>query len=304
MYHGRQLLHKTNVYVTKLEYVKKGKETLMLLSRLKEAKAFINEKFSLKPKTAVVLGSGLDSFTNIVVNKESLKYNAIPHFAGCSVDGHRGELVAGLIEQVPVMILCGRIHCYEGFSPEAVVFPVRTLKLLGIENLILTNAAGGISTAFSRGDLVMIDDHINLTGTNPLIGPNEDKLGPRFFDMGNAYDQDLKAVIRQSAKELNYQLHSGVYVGVLGPCYETPAETRMMRILGGDMVGMSTVFETIAAKHLGLKVAGISCIANEACHEEGPELFHEDVQNQVLQSAKDFHALLRKIIGNIGTKNA
>ena len=276
----------------------------MLLSRLKEAQAFINERFTLKPKVGLVLGSGLDSFTKIVTNKETLKYNTIPHFARCSVDGHRGELVVGLVGQVPVIILRGRTHCYEGLAPEAVIFPIRVFGLLGIECLILTNAAGGINTAFSRGDLVMIDDHINLTGTNPLIGPNENKLGPRFFDMGNAYDTDLKVIIRQSAKELNYRLNSGVYVGVLGPCYETPAETRMMRILGGDMVGMSTIFETIAAKHLGLKVAGISCIANEACHEEGPELFHEDVQNQVLQSAKDFHALLGKIIVNTGTQSA
>ncbi len=275
-----------------------------LLSKLIEAKEFIKERLSLKPKIGVVLGSGLDSFADIVTNKESLEYNAIPHFPRCSVAGHRGELVGGWIEQIPVVLLRGRVHSYEGLSPKDVVFPVRVLALLGIECLILTNASGGINATFSRGDLVMIDDHINLTGTNPLIGPNEDELGPRFFDMGNTYDRELRSVIRRSGRELNYQLNSGVYVGVLGPCYETPAETKMMKILGGDMVGMSTVFEAIAAKHLGLKVAGLSCIANEACFEAGPELFHEDIHDQVSKSAKDFHALLHRIIVNIRVESA
>ena len=274
-----------------------------LLSRIKEAYDFLHKRISLKPQVGIILGSGFDSFGDALRKKEEINYGAIPYFHQCSVDGHRGELLAGLIDGVPVILLRGRPHLYEGLSAEDVVFPVRVLAYLGIECLILTNAAGGINKTFSTGSLVMIDDHINLTGTNPLIGPNDDRIGPRFVDLGETYDTGLKTLMKQSAKELNYPLKSGVYVGVTGPHYETPAETKMMRILGGDMVGMSTVFESIAARHLGLKVAGLSCIANEASQGGETTLSHEDVKDQVLLSKESVHALLQRIVVNIGRAN-
>ena len=276
-----------------------------LLNQIKEAKTFIEKKISIRPQIGLILGSGFDSFDSALNKKETIHYNSIPHFKPCSVDGHRGELVAGFIEGIPVVLLMGRPHLYEGFSAHEVVFPIRALSTLGIHHLILTNAAGGINPHFSTGNLVVIDDHINLTGTNPLLGPNNEDMGPRFVDMGHTYDKDTNEAIKRAAEELNIPLHSGVYIGVLGPHYETPAEMRMMKLLGGDMVGMSTVIEAVAARHLGLNVAGISCIANEAAQtgEAGP-LSHDDVTSQVLQSKKNIHELLQRAVKAIGQKYA
>jgi purine-nucleoside phosphorylase len=222
------------------------------LQRLEEAKNFIQSKLPTIPKTAIVLGSGLGEFVDQFENKITISYDQIPHFKKTKVEGHAGALIYGTIEKTPVLALQGRVHAYEGHDLLDVVFGVRTLGSLGVKNVILTNASGGINLNYKPGDLVLITDHLNLTGKNPLVGPNIDKLGTRFPDMGEAYNVELNEIILSSAKELNKVLHSGVYAGVMGPTYETPSEIKMFRILGADMVGMSTVPETIALHHMGV----------------------------------------------------
>src|SRR5690606_5627926 len=229
----------------------------MSMAKIIEASEFVKSKIKTLPKIGIVLGSGLGIYIDQIQNKTVIPYDTIPHFKRTSVEGHSGALIVGEVNGVAVAALQGRLHSYEGYAMEDIVLPVRTIAALGLEYLFLTNASGGINAEFHPGDLVTITDHINLSGRNPLVGPNIPELGPRFPDMGNAYDKGLREVLHEVAKRQNVTLKNGVYCSVLGPTYETPAEIRMLRIIGADLVGMSTVPEVIAANHLGLKVAGV-----------------------------------------------
>ena len=253
-----------------------------------------------KPQVGIVLGSGLGVFVDQIENKTIIPYNDIPFFRKTTVEGHEGRLILGKVRGVEVAVLQGRLHCYEGLPMEEVVFPVRLLSILGISTLLLTNAAGGVNLDYAPGDLVIIQDHINLMGKNPLIGPNNNEMGPRFPDMSHAYNQELITIMKKVSNDLGHNIHSGVYAGVLGPTYETPAEIRMIRTLGGDMVGMSTVPECIAANHLGLKVCGISCITNMGAGIINQTLKHEDIKHEAMKAMNHFTALLNGSIEKFG----
>src|SRR5690606_20929966 len=228
----------------------------MSMNKILEAADYIRSQSNIKPKIGIVLGSGLGIYVDQIQNKQIIPYQDIPHFKRTTVEGHEGRLILGEVHGVPVAALQGRIHSYEGHPMEEIVLPVRTLAALGIEMLFLSNASGGVNLDFHPGDLVSITDHINLSGRNALVGPNLAELGPRFPDMSEAYSSELNSVMKEVAKRHGVNMKDGVYCSVLGPTYETPAEIRMIRILGGDMVGMSTVPEVIAANHMGVKVAG------------------------------------------------
>jgi purine-nucleoside phosphorylase len=247
-----------------------------LLQRLDEAAAVVRSKSALEPRVGVVLGSGLGGFADALDERTAIPFGEIPHFPASTVAGHGGALVLGRAGAVPVAVMKGRVHHYEGYSLQDVVFPVRVLARLGVRTLVVTNAAGGINTLFAPGELMVIEDHVNLIG-NPLVGPNEDALGPRFPDMSEAYDRALRDVAEAACAAVGIRCQRGVYVGMSGPSYETPAEIRMARVLGGDAVGMSTVPEVIAARHMGLRVAGLSCITNLAAGVSDRKLDHREV---------------------------
>ena len=271
----------------------------MTMTKILEASQYIQGKMSKKPKIGLVLGSGLGIYVDQIQNKTIIPYQDIPHFKRTSVEGHEGRLILGEVHGVPVAALQGRLHAYEGYAMEDIVLPVRTLAALGIEILFLTNASGGINTNFHPGDLVAITDHINLTGRNALVGPNIAELGPRFPDMSEAYDPELNTILGSVAKTHHVDMKSGVYCSVLGPTYETPAEIRMIRILGGDMVGMSTVPEVIAANHLGLRVAGVACITNYAAGIKQEKLSHADVKKVAEKAMVGFATILTETIGEL-----
>lgn len=272
--------------------------------RLAEAAKFIESQSPVKPRLGIVLGSGLGRYVEHVKNSVSIPYSEIPHFLPTAVEGHEGKLVLGTVSSprnpggpaVPVAILQGRLHYYEGHSMEEVVFPTRTLCMLGIDTLLLTNAAGGVNPAFREADLMMITDHINLMGDNPLRGPNLKDLGPRFPDLSEAYNRECQEVIRRAAARINQELREGVYAGVCGPTYETPSEIRMLRALGADAVGMSTVPESIAANHLGVRVAAISCITNLAAGITSRKLTHTEVMINAGRAVSKLLALLDEAI--------
>ena len=270
-----------------------------MYGKLSTAAQYIQNVRHFVPKVGMVLGSGLGTFVERVQDVVIIPYGEIPFFHKTSVEGHQGRLILGFIENVPVVILQGRLHAYEGHEMDEIVFSVRTLATLGAETLILTNAAGGINKEFSPGDLVLIKDHINLMGKNPLLGPNIDELGPRFPDMTEAYSPEIREHFHQVAKENNIVLKEGIYCSVLGPTYETPAEINMISVLGGDMVGMSTVPEAIAANHLGLKVAGISCITNMAAGLSNEKLNHDDIKDEALRVMGKFSDLLTRTIKKV-----
>jgi purine-nucleoside phosphorylase len=249
-----------------------------------EAAAFLQQKFgSLSPKIAIVLGSGLGAVANAVTDPAMIPYSSIPHFPQSTVEGHSGRIVAGLLAGVPAVILQGRVHFYEGYTPQQVTFPMRVLGSLGVSAVILTNAAGGIAEGYRVGQLVALADHINLMGWNPLAGPNEPRFGfrpgagLRFFDMTEAYSKRLRALAKEAAEAEGFPLEEGVYLAVSGPSYETPAEIRAFRALGATLVGMSTVPETIVARHMGLEVLGLSCVTNLAAGLGATQLSHEEV---------------------------
>lgn len=267
-----------------------------LKEKLNQAAQHIQSKNKTKPLVGVVLGSGLGAFVDGIENKTIIPYNEIPHFKKTTVAGHDGKLILGSIKGVDVVVLQGRFHFYEGHALEEVVFPVKLLAHLGIEMLVLTNAAGGINLSYKPGDLVIIEDHINLTGHNPLVGPNDESEGPRFPDMSHAYHPGLVSILEESSRELGVKTQKGVYVGVLGPTYETPAEIRMFRIMGGDVVGMSTVPEAIVANHLGLKVCGVSCVTNMGAGIIDQALKHEDIKDEALKIMEGFTSLLNNAI--------
>jgi purine-nucleoside phosphorylase len=246
-----------------------------------------------------VLGSGLGALAEMLDNRVGIPFADIPHFPQATVSGHSGTLYAGNLHDQPLIIMGGRIHYYEGHSLSQVVFPVRLLAKLGVEKLVLTNAAGGINTAFAPGSLMLIRDHINLMGNNPLIGPNADEWGPRFPDMCRAYNEGLAEIALQEAERLNITLHQGVYVAFTGPSFETPAEIRMSRLLGADAVGMSTVPEVIAARHMGLKLLAISCISNAAAGILDAELNHQEVLEAGQRASAQFIALLEAVLKRI-----
>lgn len=272
-----------------------------LKQRLDETAQFIKGKIgNRQPKVGVTLGSGLGQFADDLQEACQIPYSEIPHFHGTSVVGHAGRIVVGKTQAgVEVIALQGRIHAYEGHSFDEVVFPTRVLKALGVTHLILTNASGGMNPQFKAGDLVLIKDHLNLTGNNPLLGKNYDFLGPRFPDMTQTYCPQMREAISSAAQKLGYNLKNGVYVGVLGPSYETPAEIKMYQTLGGDMVGMSTVAEAIAGHHCGLKMAGLSCITNMAAGLGEELLDHADIKEEANKVKDIFIKLLDSAISQI-----
>lgn len=268
----------------------------LLLENLKESVEYIRKKCSIKPRVGITLGSGLASFVDVVDIECKIPYSEIPHFSPSTVEGHPGNLILGQIENVPVVILQGRIHYYEGHSMEQVVYPTRVLAQLGIEKLILTNAAGGLDPNMTPGDFMVIEDHINLTGDNPLRGPNVAELGLRFPDMSEPYDRQMISMLKEILDAHKVQYSTGVYCGVSGPTYETAAEVRYLSKIGGHAVGMSTVPETIAARHLGLSVCGISCITNNATGITDKEVTHDEVKEVAAKVEKNFADFLHKFV--------
>ena len=267
-----------------------------MILKLKESADYLTRHFGTAPEVGVILGSGLGNFVTKLSTPNSLSYEAIPHFKTTSVEGHNGLLTLGNIGKTPVIACQGRIHAYEGHSMDEVVWQVRTLGLWGVKKLIITNAAGGINSAYRPGDLVAITDHINLTGTNPLIGPNLQDLGPRFPDMTEAYAAKLREILIKAGQQCNVPVKSGIYCGLMGPVYETPAEIRMLKTIGADLVGMSTVNEVIAANHMGLQTLGISCVTNLAAGFSAQKLDHQEVKEQALLTMDRFTRLLCETI--------
>lgn len=271
-------------------------QQLTIYQKIREATEAIQSRSTTCPRVGVILGSGLGPVADLTTEATILPYSEIPHFHGTSVEGHAGRMVLGNFEGVPCVFLQGRFHRYEGYPMEDVVFPTRVICGLGIETLILTNAAGGVNTDFQPRDIMMITDHINLMGDNPLRGANLQELGPRFPDMTEAYNRKCNSIIADTAKDLKLKLHQGVYAGLLGPTYETPAEIRMLRTLGADAVGMSTVPESIAANHLGVQVVGLSCITNLAAGISDDKLTHQEVMDNAQSGADALKALLKASI--------
>lgn len=248
-----------------------------LVKRLDEAVTYIGAKTKLRPAIALVLGSGLGAFADSLGAPTRIPYKEIPHFPVSTAIGHKGELVIGSSGGTPVAVLSGRVHRYEGYSLEQVVFPVRVLGRFGVRIVIMTNAAGSVNVNYHPGELMIIEDHINFTGDNPLIGENHASLGERFFDMSDAYDPRLREIAEKACRRFGVSVRSGVYVGMTGPSYETPAEIKMARMLGADAVGMSTVPEVIAARHMKLRVLGLSCITNTAAGVLKKPVDHKEV---------------------------
>lgn len=270
-----------------------------MLEKIATTAEFIHTVKKVKPQVGIVLGSGLGFFVDQLEDKTIIPYSDIPFFHKTTVEGHEGRLIFGKIKGVDVAVLQGRIHAYEGHPMEEVVFPVRVLAMLGIETLILTNAAGGVNLSYTPGDLVIIKDHINFQGKNPLVGPNKNEMGPRFPDMTHAYYPEYVQLLKKVSEKVGRKIQEGVYCGVLGPTYETPAEIRMIRTLGGDMVGMSTVAECIAAHHMGVKVCGISCITNMGAGIKNEELKHEDIKHEAQKAVEHFTQLLTGFIAEL-----
>ncbi|BBH21063.1 purine nucleoside phosphorylase [Paenibacillus baekrokdamisoli] len=270
--------------------------TQLKASHIQEAAKYIAGRITTKPEVGLILGSGLGILGDYLTDGVTIPYHEIPHFPISTVEGHAGELMIGTLSDRTVVLMRGRFHMYEGYGPELTSFPVRVMKAIGVSKLIVTNAAGGINTNFEPGDLMLISDHINLTGRNPLIGPNEDELGVRFPDMSEAYSGRLRELARNKAEEQGFSVKEGVYIGVLGPSYETPAEIRMMRGMGADAVGMSTVAEVIAARHSDIEVLGISCISNMASGILNQPLSHVEVMETTERVKHRFLDLVNGII--------
>ncbi len=274
-----------------------------LQRRLDEAAACIRSKSRIEPQVGLVLGSGLGALADSLADSTAIPYDEIPHMPVTSVSGHAGKVCLGELAGVSVACLRGRVHLYEGHQARDAVFGVRLLQRLGCWAVLITNAAGGIRTSFTPGTLMLISDHINLTGDNPLFGPNHDDLGPRFPDMTRAYDPRLAKLARDAAATVGLRLEEGVYAAMHGPSYETPAEIRMLRTLGADAVGMSTVPEVIALRHMGVRVAAISCITNMAAGMSPATLDHAEVEATACQVRDAFVKLLSSWIDGIGRAN-
>lgn len=269
------------------------------LQRVREAAEYVASQTDLRPAVGLILGSGLGGLADEMEDATAISYPNIPHFPASTVPGHKGQLVVGKLAGTPVYAMQGRFHFYEGYPMEQVVRPVRVMAQLGVKTIVVTNAAGGVNESFTAGDLMLITDHINMFGTNPLIGPNEEEFGPRFPDMTEAYDKELRALAAQVAEEQGLKLQQGVYMGFSGPTFETPAEIRMARLLGADAVGMSTVPEVITARHLGVRVLGISCISNMAAGILPEPLTHEDVMKVTARVKETFGTLVKGIVAKL-----
>ncbi|MEH7222842.1 purine-nucleoside phosphorylase [Bacillus sp. JJ1566] len=267
-------------------------------SIIERAAQFLKEKSQAVPEIGLILGSGLGVLADEIENPIKVPYDQIPEFPVSTVEGHAGQLVFGTLQGKSVVAMQGRFHFYEGYSLDKVTFPVRVMKELGVTTLVVTNAAGGVNESFKPGDLMIITDHLNF-GQNPLIGPNDSKFGARFPDMSEAYTKELRTLARKVANELNIAIQEGVYVGMTGPSYETPAEIRMLRTLGGDAVGMSTVPEVIIARHANLRVLGISCISNMAAGILDQPLTHDEVIETTEKVKNDFLSLVKQIVKKI-----
>ncbi|ULO09190.1 purine-nucleoside phosphorylase [Paenibacillus sp. 19GGS1-52] len=265
-------------------------------SEIQEAAQYIKDKSPVAPEIGLILGSGLGVLADLITDEISIPYHEIPHFPVSTVEGHEGELLIGLIEGRRVVMMKGRFHMYEGYGPETTAFPVRVMKELGVTSLLVTNAAGGVNLDYTPGDLMLITDHLNLTGRNPLTGPNDPALGVRFPDMSSAYSRRLIEVAKETAAEQNFEFKEGVYAGLLGPNYETPAEIVMVRRQGADAVGMSTVSETIVARHAGIEVLGISCITNMAAGILDQPLNHAEVMETAERVRERFLKLVLAFI--------
>jgi purine-nucleoside phosphorylase len=266
---------------------------------LKATVDLIRSRCGQQPVLGLILGSGLGECANVLQDRIVIPFSDLPHIPFSTIPGHAGNLIIGRAEGIPSIALQGRIHLYEGYSIEEVAFPARVFGCLGIRQLIVTNAAGGINLDFQPGDLMVITDHINMMGANPLVGSNLDDLGPRFPDMSAAYDGGMRRVALDAGRQTGIPLRQGVYAGLLGPSYETPAEIRMLRTLGADAVGMSTVPEVIAAVHMGIHVLGISCITNMAAGILPRKLTHQEVLDTTERVRKKFLLLLRETIRRI-----
>jgi purine-nucleoside phosphorylase len=268
------------------------------------AAATVLQRTPLRPRIGLVLGSGLGGFADSLTDATRIPYADIPEFPRSTAIGHAGQLVIGKSGVVPVAVMQGRVHLYEGYSAHEVAFPMRVFGRMGLRAVILTNAAGGINLNYQQGALVLIRDHINLQGTNPLVGANDDRFGVRFPDMTHAFEKSYRDIAREEAVKLEMTLHEGVYAALLGPSYETPAEIKYLRTIGADLVGMSTVFEVIAARHMGIKVLAISCVTNMAAGIIDQPLSHEEVMETGERVKTSFEALLRSVLPRIQNDSA
>lgn len=270
-----------------------------LIQSMEAAKAFIQSRTTAEPQIGLILGSGLGELADEITNAVAIPYETIPHFPVSTVEGHAGRLVVGELNGKTVVAMQGRFHYYEGYSMQEVTFPVRVMKALGVKRLFVTNACGGMNPAFKPGDLMLIKDHLNLTGANPLIGANEPSLGPRFPDMSRAYTPELLTLVKETAASLGIEVREGVYGGISGPNYMTPAELVMLRRLGADAVGMSTVPEAIVASHMAMQVIGISCVTDMAIGEELEPLTHEQVIEVANRTKPRFITLVKAVVAKL-----
>jgi purine-nucleoside phosphorylase len=270
-----------------------------LYDRAERAARLIRERAKANVSVAIVLGSGLGGFADELTDASGIPYDQIPGFARATVEGHAGRLVIGKVGATAIAALQGRFHFYEGYSLEEVTFPIRVLKLLGVKTLILTNASGALNAEYAPGTLMLISDHINLMGVNPLIGANDTRFGPRFPDLTNVYSPELQDIVLQEAREMKLEMRRGIYASLTGPSYETPAEIHMVRALGAQAVGMSTVPEAIVARHMGMKVVGISCITNLAAGVTDHPVDHTQVIATGERIRESFSELLRRVIGKV-----
>jgi purine-nucleoside phosphorylase len=267
-----------------------------LYERVEHAARTVRARFDEDVRVGVVLGSGLGAFADDLEDAVAIPYEEIPGFARPTVEGHAGKLVMGRVGGVTVAALQGRFHFYEGYSRDEVTFPMRVFGVMGLKAVVLTNAAGGINIGFDQGSLMIISDHLNLMGTNPLLGPNDERFGVRFPDMSEVYSREFQEIVVEEANALGLELRRGVYAAMSGPSYETPAEVRMLRTLGADAVGMSTVPEAIVARQMGIRVLGLSCITNMAAGVVDQPINHEEVMETGAQVRETFRNLLRRII--------
>jgi purine-nucleoside phosphorylase len=273
-----------------------------LYERAEHAARIIRTRTTEKPRIALVLGSGLGGFADDFEEAVAIPYEDITGFPRSTAEGHAGRLVIGKIDQVPLVAMQGRVHFYEGYSLEQVTFPIRVFKLLGIKTVILTNAAGGVNVEFTQGALMVISDHLNLMGDNPLRGPNDARFGPRFPDMSAAYAPELQEIVTEEARTLGVEVRRGIYAGLAGPSYETPSEIHMLRNLGADAVGMSTVPEVIVARQMDMEVLGISCITNLAAGITDEPINHEDVMATGDRVRETFTSLMRRVVARVSSR--
>lgn len=273
-----------------------------LYERAEHAARIVRSRTKLEPRIAIVLGSGLGGFADDFEEPVGVPYEEIPGFVRSTAQGHAGRLVIGKVDEVPVVAMQGRVHYYEGYSLEEVTFPIRTFKLLGVKTLILTNASGGINVELSQGALMVISDHLNLMGDNPLRGPNDERFGPRFPDMSAVYAPELQQMVIEEARTIGVEVRRGIYGALSGPSYETPSEIHLLRSLGADAVGMSTVPEAIVARHMGLDVLGISCITNMAAGISDAPINHEEVMATGDRVRDVFALLLQRVVGRVHSR--